>query len=178
MCKNNTFYIYIHTDILLSIFPLTPFLTSLGASIFCKCCYSSNCNYQYGQVAPTSCSKNHSVIFAVLFSETIIPGIWWGQDKDAVKWHFKEQCTWYNCTLFVWVIFWDQKKLTVMLNHCTWGRLMKVSLYPFYVWYSYLISSWLSPVACFHSYQLQLFRSNSESRVSLIVVSYLWPQKK
>lgn len=136
-----------------------------GVSTFRKCCYSCNCNYQHEQVAATACSKKYSAVIAVFFSETITPGISLGQDKDAVKKHFKEECTWYNCTLLVWVIFWNQKKLKVVLNRCTWGRLMEVSPYPSYVLYNYLISLRLLPVACFHLYHLHLIRGNSESRL-------------
>lgn len=119
----NAFYIYMHNDILLSISPLPHSSLLWGLLTFCKCCYSCNCSYQYEQVAGTACSKTQNMI-AVLFSETIIPRTLLGQDKDAIKRHFKEQRTWYNCTLLVWVIFWNQEKLTVVLNQCTWGRLM------------------------------------------------------
>jgi hypothetical protein len=57
-----------------------------------------------------------------------------GQDQefwmtDTVKWHVEEWCIRYNYTLFIWAIYRDQKKWTILAGkRCTWNQWREVLL--------------------------------------------------
>jgi hypothetical protein len=71
-----------------------------------------NTNYQYRQLTSTLHS-NFITSVSLLSTATIMPRILWIRTTDVVKQHLKERYTLHNSTLFIQVIYWDQKKWTI-----------------------------------------------------------------
>jgi hypothetical protein len=65
------------------------------------------------------CVPKPSHYFHYFFSETIVLGIVTVRTKDCmtqmVKLHLKKLCIQYNYTMFIWVIYSNQKKWTILV---------------------------------------------------------------
>lgn len=115
--------------------------STFGWHVVTFCTYSYNCegDYQYRQVSATVCFRNITFIlnlvdawhYCTFQDRNIVYDffpwkphsgniVYWDQEfwMTDTGWHFKEWCIWYNYTLFIQVIFQEQKTLIIIGKQC------------------------------------------------------------